>query len=217
MLRLRCFAGPASLALLFCLTPGGTWAQEPEEAASATVEETPAEEPKVDAFQYLFGRREESPEPETEAPADAPPTDPEAKRDAFLYLFGRRTQAAASEEQPAPVPQQPPAQKQPVEERQPAPPTPKPVPVTALSPAPAPAPLEAPKAQPAEPKPAAISPRVPKEPKETPKVEEKPKVDAFQYFFGRKGKEEEPIDSEQEKKEGEEGSTEQPESERPPS
>ncbi len=192
MLRRR--AALSSLILAVCLA-AGAWAQEPEAPESATAEVAPAEEPQVDAFQHFFGRREEGTE-EKEAPAEAPPTDPEAKRDAFQYLFGRRGQVAASEEQPVPV----------VRVQEAPAPAPQPAPVTAPSPAAAPAPVEAPKAQPAEPKPEAVSPAPLEKPKveemeEVEEVEEKPKVDAFQHFFGRKEKQGEPVEAEPEESE----------------
>lgn len=175
----------------FCLATGAS-AQEPEEASS--------QEPKVDAFQYFFGPREEPEEP-AEAAA---PVDPEAKKDAFQYLFGRRGSAPVKEEEPAreePAGEKPvkpaPVKQEPVKER-------KPAAEAAVRPAPAPAPKPAPVAPAPEAPRAEPKPEPQAQPQPQPKLEEKPKADAFQYFFGSKKKPTEPAQTGPEEKESEE-------------
>ncbi|HEX2223661.1 MAG TPA: hypothetical protein VHN15_05605 [Thermoanaerobaculia bacterium] len=167
----------------FCLATGAS-AQEPEEAS--------AEEPKVDAFQYFFGSREEPAEEPAEAAA---PVGPEAKKDAFQYLFGRRGPAEDGQEEAA-VPEAP---VKPMKKEEPArverarekPAREKPA-------KPAPVAPEAPKAEP-KPEPAEVAPSA---------LPEEPKADAFQYFFGPKKTLAEPAEAGADEKE--EGEAEKP-------
>lgn len=156
------------LALASLLLPAAGWAQDaqqPPSTDSKPAEAQPSKEPekKPDAFQYFFGKKrdEKKKAPEAQKAPEAPKTAPAAPK---------APEAKAPEVKAPEMPAEQPAPAPPVVEAPPAPAPAAPEPAPALEVRPEPPTVAQPQTAPPVLAPAPAP--------------EEPKVDAFKYFFG---------------------------------